>query len=133
MKKTLSILSSLIYFTLTIGISFNVHYCKGEVKSISVFEKDTDCCCNDENAIMCSMKNNCCNDEEYLFQFYSDNQLASINSFSFDQYKLILNEKLVNIEPILEDIDLITSNNSDFPPPKIEHRYIQNCSLLFYA
>ncbi len=133
MKKALSILISLIYFILTVGISFNIHYCKGEIKSISVIVEDTDCCCEDENNVVCNITDDCCDDEEYLLQFSSNNQLVSINNISFEQNFSILNNKLTHINIFLDDIDLIIPNNLEFLPPKIEHKYIKNCSLIFYA
>ena len=133
LRKLLTILASVVYFILTIGISFNVHYCEGEVKSISVFEGNETCCTTNECNISCTIPDNCCDDEEYLLQFFSDNQLLSIRNISFHQYVFILNKKLIYVEPILEKNDLIKSYNLDLPPQKNEYRYIQNCSLLFYA
>jgi len=77
MKKNLPILASIVYFTLIIGVSFNVHYCEGDVKSISVFKDTKDCCCESENNTSCNISSNCCDNKEYLLQFYSDNQLVS--------------------------------------------------------
>jgi len=134
MKKILSILASLVYFSLTIGISFNVHYCKGEIKSVSVIVEKTDCCCEKESNMVCGIvEDACCDDEEYIFQFSSNNQLVNINNISLEQNFSILNKKTTQIKPFLEDIDIITSYYLEFLPPKIEHKYIQNCSLIFYA
>ncbi|MGZ3864483.1 MAG: HYC_CC_PP family protein [Bacteroidia bacterium] len=45
MKKLFFIFFSFLYLVSSAGVSFNVHYCGGKIKSISFFTSEEDGCC----------------------------------------------------------------------------------------
>lgn len=71
MKRAVTVLFSLVYLFLVTGITINVHYCMGEVKSVTLYSEGQLCCCETD-----SMPLGCCSDETLVVQFSPDDQLA---------------------------------------------------------
>ena len=47
MKRLSTISFSIIYLLLTAGFTMNIHYCLGEIESVSIIPIADDCCCGD--------------------------------------------------------------------------------------
>jgi hypothetical protein len=83
-KKHISLLLVLFLLVSNVGLAFDVHYCGGEVASVSLktglefkdFEKN--CCGKVEE------KSACCKDKVVHFQKKSDNVLIKVFSFTAD-------------------------------------------------
>jgi hypothetical protein len=71
MKKAFTILFSLVYLFLITGITIEVHYCMGEVKSFSFYADNHWCCCESD-----AMPPGCCTDEQLVLQFNPGEQLT---------------------------------------------------------
>jgi hypothetical protein len=76
----------LLYLTTTFGVSVNVHYCGGELSSVSIGAKaETTCSCGSNK-----MKKNCCEDKTFSFEVDNDQAktqeciLTFPNSFNLD-------------------------------------------------
>jgi len=64
MKKFLVFILLLVYTTFASGITLQLHYCKGKLKSISLFakEKENNCCKSK------TKKNHCCDNKTSFFK-----------------------------------------------------------------
>ena len=62
MKKFLVFTLLLVYTTFASGITLQLHYCKGKLKSVSLFEKEKGCC---KSKIK---KKNCCDNRTSFFK-----------------------------------------------------------------
>jgi hypothetical protein len=58
MKSLIVILFTFFYFFASAGISFNLHYCGGSFKNISLLSANTKSCCDNKKA-----DNGCCHDK----------------------------------------------------------------------
>ncbi|NJO90583.1 MAG: hypothetical protein HC831_17705 [Chloroflexia bacterium] len=88
MKKLASIIISIVYLVLSTGILVNLHYCQGEIESISIVTNNSKCCC----ASMEFDDDGCCKNEQLLVQFDNDEQIVT-NAPDFQKvFKFIENE-----------------------------------------
>jgi hypothetical protein len=86
MRKFVVTLLLLLYMIPTFGVNVNVHYCGGELSSISIGAKsENPCTCGSKK-----MKKNCCEDKTFSYEV-DDNQaktqeclLTFSNSFNLD-------------------------------------------------
>ncbi len=62
MKKILIGFLLLVYTTFASGINLQLHYCKGELKSVSLFEKENNCCKSK------TKKKHCCDNKTSFFK-----------------------------------------------------------------
>ena len=69
LKKTLLILFCFIYFTSSVGVAVNLHYCGGKLKSISLTHSDEANCCGKKKM----KKINCCKEKSVTYKV-KDNQ-----------------------------------------------------------
>ena len=133
MKKYIAILLSVFYLAVSIGITVNVHYCKGNVASIDVllpdlFPSAVSCCCNGE-----VIHGSCCHDEIVVIQLKLDTQIQQYNLISCIQPVFIKKHKTeVSNNSVLnkkfDDFDA-----SDKSPPLNEPIWLVNCNLTFYG
>ena len=127
MKRFLAIVFTFYYLSLSIGLLVSVHYCGGEVYSVAIFD-EAESCCGDED--FCC---NCCEDDQYLIQAETSEQLSVTKNYSFlEDEDFLLNFFLQNI-PVSEDGDKISDLIINQPPPEVPPIWLINCSLIFYA
>lgn len=62
MKRLFFIFFSFLYLVSSAGVSFNVHYCGGKIKSISFFETDETNCCGTKRK-----NKNCCKEKTVVY------------------------------------------------------------------
>lgn len=89
-KKHISILLAFFLLVSNAGLAFNVHYCGGEIASVSiktlVSSQNTEAGCCDS----VEKKAHCCKDKVVEFQKKTDNLIQKIVSFNADVAFLIL-------------------------------------------
>jgi hypothetical protein len=123
-KKFNLLFFAAFYLLLSFGFGIKIHYCHGNLSSISYVTSLSNCECSDESTIM-----PCCNDVEKLFQLDEKTRLPEIfhpefNNFIAGNCPLIVDN--------IESIEIHGSNELeviDRGPPK----YIKFSSLIFYA
>lgn len=122
MKKITVAILAIIYFTMTSGIVFNVHYCMGKISSVKVDLLAKNLC-------GCGKKESkgCCKTEHKLVKL-EDNHKASLASFICEAPVAIVNHSFyINNTPIqsLNKIELFNNHS----PPIIANQaiYISNC------
>ena len=90
-KKCTSLFLAFLLLISNVGMAFNVHYCGGEIASVSVKpiaskQVDKGCC-----AKKVEKEDSCCKDKVVNFQKKSDNTILKV--FSIDSpYCLLINE-----------------------------------------
>ena len=90
-KKHISILTALLVLVSNSGLAFNVHYCGGEIASVSLnsalptMQSEKGCC---EKKVV-SKKDSCCKDKKIVFQKKTDNGIVKTFSFQFDYVFLV--------------------------------------------
>lgn len=72
MKRISAIVFTFLYLLLTSGFAINVHYCLGEVDSVSLIPLSKECCCGETGMDM-----GCCGDEQIVFQHSPQDQLVT--------------------------------------------------------
>jgi hypothetical protein len=90
-KKHISIFLAVLLLVSNVGLAFNVHYCGGEISSISLnstlqsVQNEKGCC----GKKIISKKDSCCKDKKIVFQKKTDNGVVKSFSFQFDYAFLV--------------------------------------------
>ncbi len=113
MRKLIVTLMLLLYVIPNFGINITVHYCGGKFSSLSLAgtSPENKCACGNKK-----MKQNCCQDKDFLLQFDdvqiqpSQNVVTFAKSFKFP---MVL-PQTVQFE---YDFCPLTYNSDYFPPP----------------
>ncbi|WP_281226698.1 HYC_CC_PP family protein [Flavobacterium aquiphilum] len=90
-KKHISIFLAVLLLVSNVGLAFNVHYCGGEVSSVSLnstlpsLQSEKGCC---EKKVT-TKKDSCCKDKKIVFQKKTDNGIVKSFSFQFDYVCLV--------------------------------------------
>jgi len=128
MKKLASIFVSIIYLVLSTGVLVNLHYCQGEIESISIITNASKCCCASMD-----FADGCCSNEQLLVQLDNDEQLVTNSPLFSEVFKFIETE---SFSEQIFFVDLFEKENYSFgdlsPPPKIAI-WKSNCTFLFYG
>ena len=103
----------------TFGINVNVHYCGGEISSISFGTSDADkCACGIKK-----MKKNCCEDKNFSFQVNDDQiktqgfTIISPNSFSVQVFSPKAFQFENNYFPLITSEDYFHHPPNKVKPP----------------
>ncbi len=99
MKKIIAKILMILYVIPLIGISITVHYCGGEISSISWFQtQDDKCDCGSEK-----MKGDCCQDKS--FTFIANFEQIKSNKISDEVFNVVFFE-LPKVEQIFKHFDV---------------------------
>jgi len=107
-KKHLSIFLAVLLLVSNVGLAFNVHYCGGEISSVSLnstlssVQSEKGCC---EKKVV-SKKDSCCKDKKIVFQKKTDNGIVKSFSFQYDYVFLA-----PNFEPTVFTVTPSFKNN----------------------
>jgi hypothetical protein len=84
-KKQISIFLAVLLLVSNVGLAFNVHYCGGEIASVSLnstlpsLKSEKGCC-----GAKTSKKDSCCKDRKIVVQKKTDNVIVKSFSLQFD-------------------------------------------------
>jgi hypothetical protein len=135
LKNLAVILFALVYLTLAVGFNLNVHYCKGEVESVSILGvTDHDCCQKVTKTFCCLEKktDDCCDDEVILVQLDDDERI--VQSPPTLEVSRVVGEKTPSLATVRRPSRLQPPPQyTSLPPPLPEPRWLMNCSLTFYG
>lgn len=87
MKKLFFIVFSFLYLVSSAGVSFNVHYCGGKIKGISLFSTEEDGCCGKK---MKSKK--CCKEKTVVYtvkETQNGSSKINITKTSFEFFSVV--------------------------------------------
>jgi hypothetical protein len=91
-KKHISIFLAILLLVSNVGLAFNVHYCGGEISSVSLnstfpsLKSEKGCCKK-----LASEKDSCCKDKKVVIQKKGDNGVIKSFSFQMD-YAFVIPE-----------------------------------------
>lgn len=92
-KKHMSIFLAILLLVSNIGLAFNVHYCGGEISSVSLnstlssIQTEKGCC----EKKVATKKDSCCKDKKVVIQKKGDNDVVKSFSFQMD-YAFVIPE-----------------------------------------
>ncbi len=124
LRKILTYSLLLLYFTLSLGLTVNLHVCHGEIESVDFIASHTKKpCCTSESATP-----GCCKNLEVSFKKASEDERYQLASF-FVVHPVIFHE---NVIPYVERktfyVPKIIVANSHAPPPEsLQPIIIKNC------
>jgi len=128
MKRFLAITFAMLYLLLTAGFTVNIHYCLGEIESVTPFIANENCCCESTEMPM-----GCCGDEQITFQFSPDEQLIKSDQSIFKVPLLevieIASVRSIENEVIQKEINKFCKS----PPPKDIPIWLKHSNLTFYG
>ena len=128
MKRSASLILSLVYLLASVGVMVNVHYCGGKVMDVKLFSAVESCCGDEEPK---SLK--CCHEENLVFQL-DDEQTVSHSLFELNDLQPMA---LIPILFVLDDGDdakmLKIGVELDRPPPDGPPSWLLHCSPLHYG
>jgi hypothetical protein len=99
-KKCTSLFLAFLVLVSNVGFAFTVHYCGGEIASVTLKTKETtissekDCC---EKIV--AKKDSCCKDKVFRFEKKSEN--VTLKAFSFEPYISLTIQKWQPIAVVL--------------------------------
>lgn len=105
-----------VYVTTAIGIPVYMHYCGGELETVSFVVKDDSCCGEEEE----EMPEGCCDNENTFARYAPEFTAKKINTGNQIQVSSI-DSNFINVFQStlkLTETDL-TAIQSVFPPPKL--------------
>ncbi|WP_430974132.1 HYC_CC_PP family protein [Sunxiuqinia rutila] len=128
MKKLVSIVFSIFYLTLTIGLAVNVHYCQGALESVDLYAANDSCCCGDTGP-----DQSCCQDEAQFLKL--DNELRLVSSPRLDMQPLVLSLlPAEETDQALTTAPAPTHSRALTPTPPLEQpAWLLFCSLIYYG
>jgi hypothetical protein len=128
MKRFLSISLAMMYLLLTAGFTINIHYCLGEIQSVTPFVKADSCCCGTDE-----MPVDCCGDEQMIFQFSPDDQLIK-SDYSIFKAPLLEPIEIASVRCIEnEDHQKVILKFCKSPPPDKIPIWLKNSNFIFYG
>ncbi len=86
MKKSFIILFSFFYLTITSGITMNLHYCGGKLKTVSFFNKDVEkgCCGSKKKS------KGCCKDKKSFHKVKGNQKSSSSVTLKHNSFELYI-------------------------------------------
>lgn len=112
LKKAGIILFSVFYIIVGCGITFNLHYCAGKFKGISLTQQIQSKCCGSNKK-----SKGCCKDKTHVIKIKDDQQAAAkIVSSQPLQKELFNSEVSVAFKADCPIIDLYSVPDSNAPP-----------------
>lgn len=124
MKKLVSAILLVIYFTLSSGVVINLHYCMNRFDSVKLGTAKTEICGR------CGMHSQdasgCCHDEVKFVKLQNDQQ-ASYALFNFDTPSVILTTPEFIISEGLISGQKASPVNNHSPPLNKQDTYLLNC------
>lgn len=127
MKRILAFILALFYITLTSGAYINIHYCGGDIQSVDLGAQHELCCCG-----MDYSNSSCCENEIVQLKIDVDQDVVFVKNINSKLFlsNIISNSSNELTETVFNDIKF---NDIFIPPPKSEHIWLINCTLIFYG
>jgi hypothetical protein len=132
--RIVSIVLALLLFVSSTGFSMDVHFCKGEIESVSFFGKATPCemmkekepvqelhaCCKalqEQNQYLLSFQQkSCCHNESLIVLTNTDIELSNSLAHNINSVQFVLITSTTSLFIFLAENDV--EDNFNYPPPK---------------
>lgn len=126
MRKLATILISVFYLTVTVGLAVNAHYCGGELESVGLYQGGDDCCCSDVSG-----HDGCCQNVVQVIAL--EDAQAPGSRLSIQPLALDLPSAEDNPEDLLTGTgQSLSVSTSDLPPANVP-AWLLFCSLVYYG
>lgn len=126
MKKIVTAILAILYFSVSSGMVFNIHYCKDKVSSVKIDLLAKDLCgCSKKGKK--TNKKNCCKTEHKIIKLQNDHKISTTD------YSLKIPVTPVLLTNYFFDSPLKSFNNNNnvtvIKPPLISEQniHIENC------
>lgn len=127
MNRLAAIFLTGFYVIATIGVAINVHYCHGEVASVSVYFSVDSCACGKVIG-----KNHCCDDQTFLFQLEEDQRVSESLAFVFTQQAPAAPVSIPDI-PVVDNGSGILPSLCPNPPPSSQPAWLLHQAFILYG
>ncbi len=126
MKQLQAILITGYYLLATIGVAVNVHYCHGDIASVTVYMSHGSCGCEEEMGM-----DACCDDATYQFQLQEEQQVPSSVTIQAP-FVADVPVEFVRSEKSIQSQGFIPAYQPDPSPPQVPS-WLKNQTFLFYG
>lgn len=133
MRAVMAYLFLGFYLVLNLGISVHFHYCKGNLKTVSLFSAES--CCPEEAENTCSFHSSCCDNEVVQIGIPSDYTSPQVLSIKQQPAAAILVPAYLLLQDHVAEF-LNSSESLDCrgaPPEQAVPVYIKLCRLTYYG
>lgn len=122
MKRILTLIVAIIYFTVSSGMVVSVHYCMGKITNTKMQNATKkSCCCKKKQT-----DNSCCKTEHKLIKL-EDNHKAAYANYSFAAPVFYLNNSFIINDVTACMASCKTAFNNHSPPIPSQSVYLLNC------
>ncbi len=142
MKRFLAIPLFLIYFIAITGVMVNLHYCGGEIDSVTVMVEKPNCCCdkdaNNSTTHKSVSEKDCCSDKAFTVKINQTQLSNTYLSFDFTSAVAILPPTSIfdfSENRVVNDRHFLSSQRSNAPPGRWQNipLYSLNSSRVLYS
>jgi len=129
MKKIITAILAVLYFAVSSGMVFNIHYCKNKVSSVQIDLLAKDLCgCSKKGKK--TAKKNCCKTEHKIVKLATDYKVSTTNYTIHSPIEaLATNQFIFNVTSFKDDA--YYQINHHLPPLiSFQDTYLKNCTFL---
>ncbi len=126
-RKAAALVLMVFYLVLSIGVNLNVHFCGGNLKSVSVSSEGSKCCCDSEEK-----SNKCCSDKSVFVQYDTDEKQVSSFRFELGKLSFEIRNWMATDTAVTEVSKTKHHEYGKAPPPK-KPLWLRHCSLTYYG
>ncbi|MCZ2223360.1 MAG: hypothetical protein LC122_06990 [Chitinophagales bacterium] len=125
MKKVVTAILTILYFSVSSGMVFNIHYCKDKVSSVQIDLLAKDLCgCSKKDKK--TNKKNCCKTEHKIIKLQNDHKVSTVDySFKTPITPVLFTNYFFNTS--FKSLNF--NNHTTIIPPLISEQdiHIENC------
>ncbi len=125
---------AILMFTTSAGLAIDMHYCKGDLQSVSFFSKAKSChekaktshchkakkACHSKNKEHLAEDDNCCDNQSYVFQLDTDYEIF-VDSSSENKVDFHKNDAPISL---LDHKSFYAKNYKNYKPPSLDRDHI---------
>ncbi|MES2882095.1 MAG: hypothetical protein V4676_08105 [Bacteroidota bacterium] len=127
MKKVLSFILLLIYFTVSTGFVVSFHYCMDEIESVELGRNHSDECG------VCGMQqgdNGCCRDDVKMLKLHTDHLVKQVVSNNEAPVVLVQTVTNISLTPFYNFQQQFFGKADEGPPINKQYTYLRNRVFL---
>jgi hypothetical protein len=126
MKRFISVILSVLYFSLSTSASINLHFCGGDLKTIDVNSEQQTCCCGTETS------HSCCDNETFILKIDLD-QSSSIVKSETPKNNEVESELFIITNSLENEENEDLTEESLLKLPQKEPIWLLNCIFTYYG
>ena len=131
MKQALIVILALFYLILGFELSFNLHYCQGQLVDVNLKGHEASCCCKKDVCSSEPVNNDCCGDQSIMFKVDDWQVVSSVPLYEVTSTNSLAciphNEEVL---VTLNDVDVLSFNKA---PPRQKPLWLLYHRLTYYS